>query len=120
MPISALSPSPIQGQCKRRGGHLASIQDEQEQEAIASFLQRSQRWDDEDVWLGLSVPARVSTAASPVSPYLLPFMCCWIRLGCQLHSPQVSEQLCVRWGDGTQARPGVSSPVPRSFGAAVN
>ncbi|KAJ6651543.1 hypothetical protein lerEdw1_020878 [Lerista edwardsae] len=46
-----------QAQCKRRGGNLASIQHEQEHEAIANFLRRSQRWDDEDVWLGLSIPA---------------------------------------------------------------
>ncbi|XP_053112093.1 dromaiocalcin-1-like [Hemicordylus capensis] len=41
-------------QCRSSGGHLASILDVREHQAIAQYLQRAQRWDDEDVWFGLS------------------------------------------------------------------
>ncbi|KAJ7329397.1 hypothetical protein JRQ81_015571 [Phrynocephalus forsythii] len=47
-----------EAECQRSGGHLASILDEAEHQAIASYLQQAQRWDDEDVWIGLSVPGR--------------------------------------------------------------
>ncbi|KAH0617261.1 hypothetical protein JD844_029148 [Phrynosoma platyrhinos] len=50
--------SPSRAQCQRSGGHLASILDENEHEAVATYLQRAQRWDDEDVWIGLSIPNR--------------------------------------------------------------
>ncbi|XP_067324520.1 dromaiocalcin-1-like isoform X2 [Anolis sagrei] len=47
-----------QVQCKRNGGNLASILDENEHEAVATYLRQAQRWDDEDVWIGLSIPSR--------------------------------------------------------------
>ncbi|XP_062839527.1 struthiocalcin-1 isoform X1 [Anolis carolinensis] len=47
-----------QAQCQRSGGHLASILDEDEHEAVATYLRQAQRWDDEDVWIGLSIPSR--------------------------------------------------------------
>ncbi|XP_042322403.1 rheacalcin-1-like [Sceloporus undulatus] len=47
-----------EAQCRRRGGHLASILDENEHEAVATYLQGAQRWDDDDVWIGLTIPNR--------------------------------------------------------------
>uniref|UniRef100_A0ABM5GLD0 Dromaiocalcin-1-like n=1 Tax=Pogona vitticeps TaxID=103695 RepID=A0ABM5GLD0_9SAUR len=44
--------------CQRSGGHLASILDRNEHQAIADFLRQAQGWDDEDVWIGLSIPAQ--------------------------------------------------------------
>ncbi|XP_054843935.1 dromaiocalcin-1-like [Eublepharis macularius] len=46
-----------QAHCQRHKANLASILDEDEHSAIADFLHQVQ-WDDEDVWLGLSLPAR--------------------------------------------------------------
>nr|XP_034984543.1 struthiocalcin-1-like [Zootoca vivipara] len=67
-----LSPSLHQNECQRQGGHLASILDRKEHNAVARFLQQAQRWDDdEDVWFGLSIPDRSKSWAwadgSPVS-----------------------------------------------------
>ncbi|XP_061493936.1 dromaiocalcin-1-like [Rhineura floridana] len=52
-----LSWQQAEGQCQRNGGHLASILSRDEHKAIARFLQGVQKWDDEDVWIGLYIPA---------------------------------------------------------------
>nr|XP_034958129.1 dromaiocalcin-1-like [Zootoca vivipara] len=61
-----------ENECQRQGGHLASILDRKEHNAVARFLQQAQRWDDdEDVWFGLSIPDRSKSWAwadgSPMS-----------------------------------------------------
>nr|XP_020659426.1 dromaiocalcin-1-like [Pogona vitticeps] len=54
--------------CQRSGGHLASILDRNEHQAIADFLRQAQGWDDEDVWIGLSIPAQVSEGSLRPGP----------------------------------------------------
>uniref|UniRef100_A0A803TBR7 C-type lectin domain-containing protein n=1 Tax=Anolis carolinensis TaxID=28377 RepID=A0A803TBR7_ANOCA len=54
-----LSWQSAQAQCQRSGGHLASILDEDEHKAVATYLRQAQQLDDEDVWIGLSIPSRV-------------------------------------------------------------
>ncbi|XP_062839526.1 dromaiocalcin-1 [Anolis carolinensis] len=53
-----LSWQSAQAQCQRSGGHLASILDEDEHKAVATYLRQAQQLDDEDVWIGLSIPSR--------------------------------------------------------------
>nr|XP_056703604.1 dromaiocalcin-1-like [Euleptes europaea] len=59
-----------QAYCQRHKANLASILDADEHHAIADFLVQTQ-WDDEDVWIGLSIPMRsqgwVWADSSPVS-----------------------------------------------------
>ncbi|XP_070611027.1 dromaiocalcin-1-like [Erythrolamprus reginae] len=44
-----------EGFCQSHGGHLASIQSRDEHLAVANFLTKSQWWEHEDVWIGLSI-----------------------------------------------------------------
>ncbi|XP_067392517.1 dromaiocalcin-1-like [Emydura macquarii macquarii] len=55
-----LSWAQAEAQCQSfgRGAHLASIHSEEEHSAVAAFVTRAQRHDDEDVWIGLHIPAR--------------------------------------------------------------
>ncbi|XP_044285603.1 dromaiocalcin-1-like [Varanus komodoensis] len=47
-----------QAQCRRSRGHLVSILDLTEHKFVARYLRQVQGSDDEDVWLGISVPPR--------------------------------------------------------------
>ncbi|XP_065253524.1 dromaiocalcin-1-like [Emys orbicularis] len=40
------------------GAHLAAIHSEEEHDAVAGFIARSQRHDDDDVWIGLHIPVQ--------------------------------------------------------------
>uniref|UniRef100_A0A674J6D3 C-type lectin domain-containing protein n=1 Tax=Terrapene triunguis TaxID=2587831 RepID=A0A674J6D3_9SAUR len=48
------------------GAHLAAIHSEEEHDAVAGFIARSQRRDDDDVWIGLHIPVQVSGRTCPV------------------------------------------------------